>query len=119
MGKIADWMGCYITISTCPFISKGLDTYISDLYNSHWEQQQAPTPYQGKGSSHEVASLLVTELIQHSMNVIHKPVYILFLDAKSAFDLLIREFLIAKLYHYGIRDQGLVLIDERLKKNFL
>ena len=41
--------------------------------------------------------------------------YILFLDARSAFDLVIREFLIANLYHYGIKDQGLVLIDERLR----
>ena len=33
----------------------------------------------------------------------------------SAFDLVVRQFLIANLYHYGIKDQGLLLIDERLK----
>ena len=49
------------------------------------------------------------------MNVLHKPIYILYLDARSAFDLVVREILVAKLYHGGIRDQGLVLIDERLK----
>ena len=33
----------------------------------------------------------------------------------SAFDLVIREMLINNLYHYGIQDQGLLLIDQRLK----
>ena len=105
----------YRTISTCPFISKGLDTLIYDLYSKVWDKQQASTQLQGKGSSHELASLLVTEVIQYSLNVNKKPMYILFLDAKSAFDLVIREFLVANLYQYGIRDQGLILIDERLK----
>ena len=58
---------------------------------------------------------MVTELVQHSLHVLFKPVYILYLDARSAFDLVIRQFLIANLYHYGIKDQGLLLIDERLK----
>ena len=105
----------YRTISTCPFISKGLDTLIHDLYSKVWDKEQASTQLQGKGSSHELASLLVTEVIQYSLNVNLKPMYILFLDAKSAFDLVIREFLVANLYHYGIRDQGLILIDERLR----
>ena len=47
--------------------------------------------------------------------MVTKPIYILYLDARSAFDLVVREILIATLYHGGIRDQGLVLIDERLK----
>ena len=34
---------------------------------------------------------------------------------KSAFDLVVRQFLICNLYHYGIQDQGFVLIDHRLK----
>ena len=105
----------YRTISICPFISKGLDTYISYLYSSYWDRMQEATQYQGKKSSHALASVLVTELIQHSLNVLHKPMYILYLDARSAFDLVIRELLITKLYDYGIRDQGLLLLDERLK----
>ena len=82
------------TISICPFVSKGLDCYISYLYSSYWDRMQEPTQYQGKDSSHELASLLVSELIQHSLNVLKKPLYILYLDARSAFDLVIREFLI-------------------------
>ena len=105
----------YRTISTCPFISKGLDTLISDLYSPVWDKEQAPTQFQGKCSSHELASLLITELVQYSLHVSRKPLYILYLDARSAFDLVVREFLIANLYHYGISDQGLCLIDLRLK----
>lgn len=39
----------------------------------------------------------------------------LYLDAKSAFDLVLHPLQINKLYHLGIRDQGLLLIDQRLK----
>ena len=39
----------------------------------------------------------------------------LYLDAKSAFDLVLREFLICDLYELGVKDQSLLLINERLK----
>ena len=39
----------------------------------------------------------------------------LYLDAKYAFDLVLTEFLINNLFHYGIQDQGLLLINERLR----
>ena len=42
----------YRTISTCPFISKVLDLYIRDLCHKIWDSCQAPTQYQGRGSSH-------------------------------------------------------------------
>ena len=58
----------YRTISTCPFLSKGLDAYIADIYGHIWDLQQAETQYQGKGSSHELAALLLTETIQYSLN---------------------------------------------------
>ena len=59
----------YRTISTCPLIAKGLDIYVRDLYIEKWNQLQANTQYQGEGSSHELASLLITEAIQHSKYV--------------------------------------------------
>ena len=103
------------TISTCPLLSKALDTYISDIYGQTWEEHQARTQFQGKGSSHELAALLLSESIQHSLHTSKKPIFVLYLDAKSAFDLVVRQFLINNLYHYGINDQGLLLIDQRLK----
>ena len=43
------------------------------------------------------------------------PTYVLYLDARSAFDLVLREFLVSDLYDLGMRDQSLMLIDARLK----
>ena len=114
-GKDKGSADSYRTISTCPFLSKALDTYIGDIYGHLWEAHQAPTQFQGKGSSHELAALLLTECIQHSLNSLQKPAFVLYLDAMSAFDLVIRQFLVNNLYHYGIQDQGLLLIDRRLK----
>ena len=84
----------YRTISTCPVISKALDIYIRDLHLEKWNRQQAPTQYHGEGSSHELAALLVTEIIQHSVYTLKEPAYLLFLDAKSAFDKVVPEMLI-------------------------
>ena len=42
--------------------------------------------------------------------------FVLYLDANSAYDLVVRQLLINNLYHYGIQDQGLILIDQGLKQ---
>ena len=85
------------TISTCPLVSKALDTYISDTYSSFWDHHQADTQYQGKGGSHELAALLLSETIQHSLCTLGRAIFVLYLDAKSAFDLVILQFLIKNL----------------------
>ena len=105
----------YRTISTCPFLSKALDLYIRDLYQDQWNDCQASTQYQGSGSSHELASLLVTEVIQHSLYVANKPVFMLALDAESAFDRCLRQILVCELFKAGMKDDALKLIDNRLK----
>jgi hypothetical protein len=64
----------YRTISSCPFLAKSIDLYLRELYHDCWDSCQAPTQYQGSGSSHELASILVTEVIQYSLNVSNKPV---------------------------------------------
>ena len=33
----------------------------------------------------------------------------------SAYDLALKEFIVNNLYHYGLQDQGLLIIDQRLK----
>ena len=83
----------YRTISTCPFIAKAIDLYLRDLYQGQWDACTAPTQYQTSGSSHELASLLVTEVIQYSLNIADIPVYLLILDAESAFDRCLKEIL--------------------------
>ena len=110
----------YRTISTCPFISKGLDMYIHQLYIDDWNALQAPTQYQGSGSSHELAALLVTEVIQHS-KAQKQPLFLLFLDARSAFDTVVTEFLVRYLFLAGVEGDALLLLNNRLtnRKTYL
>ena len=104
----------YRTISTCPFLSKALDLYIRDLYQEGWDASQASTQYQGSGSSHELASLLLTEVIQHSLHVANQPVFLLALDAQSAFDRCLRQILVCELHKAGTKNDALTFIDNRL-----
>ena len=105
----------YRTISTCPFIAKCLDLYIRDLYQDLWDEVTASTQYLDTGSSHELASLLVTEVTQYSLNVSNKPVYLLILDAQSAYDRCLRQILCTELFMTGIKGAALLLLDNRLK----
>ena len=114
-GKDRESDRSYRTISTCPFISKALDRYIGSLFESGWAAAQASNQFQGSGSSHELAALLVTEVIQHSLFVAKTPVFVLFLDAKSAFDKILREICIRAAFLAGSSGQGLVFLDNRLK----
>ena len=104
----------YRTISTCPVVAKAIDLYLRDLYHQLWDLKQAPTQYEGSGRNHKLAALLVTEVIQHSLHSSKKPVYMLLLDAESAFDRCLRQILCAELFKAGVDDQALILIDNRL-----
>ena len=113
-GKNRSLAESYRTISCCPFLSRILDAYLDKVYGHIWKKEQAQTQFQGQDSSHELAALLLTECLSVSLAK-KKPVYVLYLDAKSAFDLVVRQLLINNLYHHGIQDQGLLLLDNRLK----
>ena len=80
-----------------------------------WANEQAETQFQGSGSSHELAALLLTECIQHSMYTVKKPIFVLMLDAKSAFDKVVRECAVRNLYLAGTNDQALLYLNSRLK----
>ena len=105
----------YRTISTCPLIAKGLDVYVRDLSIDSWNDKQAETQYQGEGSNHELASLLITEAIQHSIFSTKQPIFLLFLDAKSAFEAVIIAYLTRSLYLTGMNQQAVLYMDNRLK----
>ena len=105
----------YRTISTCPLVSKSLDLYIHDIFSEKWTAVEAPTQYLGSGKSHELASLLVTEAIQASLHTNSKPIFLLFLDARSAFDRVVRQLLVRNLYKSGMYGSSLRYIDNRLK----
>lgn len=65
--------------------------------------------------SHGLAALLLTETIQHGVNILKKPVFTIFLDAKSGFDRVLLESVAPEAYLAGTRDQGLLLIKNRLE----
>ena len=104
----------YRTISTCPFLAKCLDLYLRDLYHDLWDSQQADTQYQGSGSSHELASLLLTEAVQHSLYVSNSPIFMLALDAESAFDGALRQVLCSELYRANLPGAAICYINNRL-----
>ena len=62
---------------------------------------------------HESASLLLTSSIQNSL-ISSKPLFVLLLDAKSAFDLVLREILVRRLYLDTTPDQRIYYWDLRL-----
>ena len=105
----------YRTISTCPFIAKALDLYLRDLFQDSWNDCTAATQYQTSGSSHELASLLITELVQYSLNIADQPVYLLVLDAQSAYDRCLRQILCTELFMSGMTGSALLLINNRLE----
>lgn len=104
----------YRLISTCPFLAKAADFYLRDLYLEKWSNCQAQCQYQGAGSSHELASLLVTEVLQHSLHVANKPVFLLALDAESAFDRCLRQVLCCEMYKAGVPGTAILFMDNRL-----
>ena len=104
----------YRTISTCPLITKCLDIYIGRRFYQKWRLIQSPRQFQGECSSHELASLLLTETIQHSIYHAKRPIFVIFLDAKSAFDVVVRQNAIVNAYKAGTDDKSLIYFNNRL-----
>ena len=115
-GKDKSSSRSYRTISTCPVVAKALDLHLRDLHIESWNQDQSETQFQGEGSSHELAALLLTECIQHSLYTLKEPLFVLYLDAKSAFDVVLRELLIKNLFNLNEKgDQSLLYLNNRLE----
>ena len=89
--------------------------YVGLLHGQGWADVQAPTQFQGSGSSHELAALLLTECIQNSIHVAKKPIFVLLLDAESAFDKIVRECAVRNAYLAGTTDKALLYINHRLE----
>ena len=104
----------YRTISSCPVVAKGLDMYVKDLNIESWNQDQSDVQFQGEGSSHELAAVLLTETIQHSLHTLKLPLYALYLDDESAFDVVLQELLGRRLYHSNTDGHSLLYINNRL-----
>ena len=65
--------------------------------------------------SHELAILLLTETIQFSLYTAKTPLYVLFLDARAAFDRTINSNLIRSMYLSGTDDLRLLYVNNRLE----
>ena len=88
--------------------------YVRELSLEKWNALQAETQYQGEGSSHELASLLITEAVQYLMFRIKQPIFLLFLDARSAFDNVIISYLVRQLFMSGMEGNSMLYIENRL-----
>jgi hypothetical protein len=97
-------------------VAKALDIYIRDMNIEAWNNDQADTQFQGKGSSHELIALLLTETILHSLYSLNQPVIVLYLYAKSAFDVILRELLVKNIFNINSSNsQSLLYINNRLE----
>ena len=112
-GKDKTFDSSYRTISSCPFISKAIDIYLGQLSKEDWMKRQAETQFQGEGLCHDMAALLLTTTIQHSLSI-KMPIFVLLLDAKSAFDLVLRQILVRRLFLDSPQDQRIIYWDKRL-----
>ena len=110
-------------ISTCPLIAKVLDLYVADLHCSHWSSAAAATQFMTRGSSHELASLLLTEAITYATIALGITLWVLLLDKQAAFDSVLKEHVITAAYSAaGHRaDQSLLYMANRLssRRTFL
>ena len=103
------------TISCCPLLAKAMDTYMVELYDGGWSACQASTQFQGSNSSHELAALSITEAVVQGLHIKKEPVFLLLLDAQSAFDRVVIEHAVRCAYLAGTDDQGLLYLDKRLR----
>ena len=96
-------------------VAKALDLYICDLNILSWNEDQAETQFQGEGSSHELAAVLLTEAIQHFLFTLNQPIFIIYLDAQSAFDVVLSELFVNNLYHCSTDGQNLIYLYNRFQ----
>ena len=104
----------YRCISTCPLLGKALDLWVLDHNRASWAAVRAPTQFMHPGSSHDLGSVLLTEVILHSLHISHTPLYLLLLDAKSAFDMVLADHVLNAAFLAGTQGQDLLYIAARL-----
>ena len=88
--------------------------FIRDRFISKWNLDQSPLQFQGEGSNHELAAVLLTECIKFSRTALKQPLFVLYLDASSAFDVVQKELLINNLFSLHKDDHLILHIANRL-----
>ena len=96
---------------------------MSDLHSDNWMLASAPTQFMTKGSSHELASLLLTETVCYATLTLGIALWVLLLDKQSAFDSVLKEDILAAAYTAAgyQADQSLLYMANRLatRRTFL
>ena len=63
----------------------------------------------------EFFALCITEAISHGLHVNKEPIYLLLLDAKSGFYLVVIEHAVRCAWHAGTQDEGLLYLGKRMR----
>ena len=69
--------------------------------------------------SHDLAALAITEVVSNGLHVNKEHVFVLLLDAMSAFDLVVIEDAIRCAWDVGVQDEGLLYLDMRLRNRLM
>ena len=93
-GKPKNSHRSYRCLSSCPFVIKCLDMWILKTREEKWASEKADTQFLTKGSSHDLACILLTDCIRYATKTLKQPLYCLFLDKMSAFDKILKEQII-------------------------
>jgi hypothetical protein len=103
-------------ISTCPLLAKALDLKVADLHRENRSSASPPTQFMARGSSHELAALLLTETTLYANRTLAIPLYILLLDKQAAFDSVLKEHVITSAFSAASShgDQSLLYMATRL-----
>ena len=103
-------------ISTCPLLAKALDLRVADLQRENWSNAAPSTQFMARGSSHELAALLLTETTLYANRSLGIPLYVLLLDKQAAFDSVLKEHVLSAAFsaagNHG--DQSLLYMATRL-----
>ena len=103
-------------ISTCPLLAKALDLRVADLQRENWSAAAPSTQFMARGSSHELAALLLTETTLYANHTLGIPLYILLLDKQAAFDSVLKEHVLTAAFSAAGSngDQSLLYMATRL-----
>jgi hypothetical protein len=114
-GKAKNQVRSWRSIATCPLLAKALDKWVISHLKPSWSSVAAPTQFMAKGSSHDLASLLLSEAISHANQGLNLPLFVLLLDKKSAFDSILKEHILFSAFcAQNTPDQSLVNLNNRL-----
>ena len=106
----------YRGITVTPVVCKIIESIMKNRLRPKWDQQQSPLQRGFTKNSAPLNAAFILEEARREALDIEKLLTIVLLDAKSAFDVVVHNNLLKKLYHLGIQDKHWTLI-KRLHTN--